>query len=53
VKNLTNLFAMENYDNYKLQTPPEELDHKCLYCGEPCDSCYCDKECEKAYEQDN
>jgi hypothetical protein len=44
---------MENYDNYKLETPPEELENECFYCGEPCDKNYCDKNCKKAYEQDN
>ena len=44
---------MINYDDYKLKNPPEELDNECLYCGEPCDKSYCDKNCKKAYEQDN
>lgn len=31
----------------------EELEDECVYCGEPCNGTYCDKECKKAYEQDN
>ena len=42
-----------NYDNYKQQTPPEEPQNECAYCGEHCEGRYCDKQCKKAYENDN
>lgn len=42
-----------NYDNWKQQAPPEELQNECAYCGEPCEKRYCDNECKKAYENDN
>lgn len=42
-----------NYDNYKQQTPPEEQQNECAYCGEHCEGRYCDKQCKKAYENDN
>ena len=42
-----------SYDNWKQQTPPEEPQNECSYCGEPCEGRYCDKNCEKAYENDN
>ena len=31
----------------------EELENKCLYCGEHCEKTYCDKNCKKAYESEN
>jgi hypothetical protein len=30
-----------------------ELENYCLYCCEPCEKTYCDKECKKAYESEN
>jgi len=42
-----------DYDNWKLESPPEEKENDCLYCGEPCDTDFCDKACQKAYESDN
>lgn len=42
-----------NYDNYKQQTPPEEPQNECAFCGEACENRYCDKNCKKAYENDN
>lgn len=43
---------MENYDNWKLDTP-EHPESECAFCGEPCNGRYCDNQCKKAYEQDN
>lgn len=43
---------MENYDKWKLDTP-EEPENECAFCGELCESRYCDNQCKKAYEQDN
>ena len=42
-----------NYDNWKQQEPPSELENDCAYCGEPCDGRYCSRECKKADELDN
>lgn len=42
-----------NYDNWKQQTPPEDSQNECAYCGEPCEGRYCDKNCKNAYENDN
>ncbi len=39
---------MSNLDDYKLDTPPEELDNTCSYCGEPCKKIFCSMECFKA-----
>lgn len=33
--------------------PPEETDHECHYCGEPCNGSFCNRDCKKAYEHDN
>lgn len=38
---------MTNYD-----LPPEEKEKECDYCGEPCDSSFCNNGCRKAYDQD-
>lgn len=43
---------MDNYDNWKQQTP-EYPENECAFCGEPCEGRYCDNNCKKAYEQDN
>jgi len=44
---------MENYDNWKLDTPDEPMYNECDFCGEPCEETYCTKACKKAYEQEN
>jgi len=33
--------------------PEEEKENECGYCGEPCDKHFCNRECSKAYDQDN
>ena len=38
-------------DTYNTERPQE--DNECAYCGEPCEGRYCDKNCKKAYENDN
>ena len=43
---------MENYDNWKQQTP-DEPENECSYCGQPCEKKYCNSNCKKAYEQEN
>ena len=40
-----------NYDDWKLKLP-EEPENCCLYCGEPTEKEFCDKQCKKAYEND-
>lgn len=42
-----------NYDNWKQETPPQEKEKQCAFCGEPTDSTYCSIDCRKAYEHDN
>jgi hypothetical protein len=42
-----------NYDNWKQETPPQEQENECAFCGEPTEKNYCSKECKKAYEQEN
>jgi hypothetical protein len=42
-----------NYDSWKQQEPPSELENNCAYCGEPCEVRYCSRECKKADELDN
>jgi hypothetical protein len=42
-----------NYDNWKQETPPQELENNCAFCGEQTESTYCSKDCKKAYEQEN
>jgi len=42
-----------NYDKWKLEEQPVELDNECDFCGFPCVGKYCDKNCEKAYEEEN
>lgn len=42
-----------NYDNWKQQTPPEELKSGCLYCGEATNGEFCSKECKTAYIAEN
>ncbi len=42
----------KTYDEWK-QDFPEELENECGYCGEPCESRFCNKECEMAYIADN
>ena len=42
-----------NYENHKLDTPPEAPENECLYCGEFCEKTYCNSDCKKAYECDN
>ena len=37
-----------NYDDWKLESPEEESENKCSYCGNPCEGTHCDKECLKA-----
>jgi hypothetical protein len=44
---------MENYDEWKLQTPDEPMYNECEFCGEPCEETYCTKACKKAYELEN
>lgn len=41
---------MENYDNWKLDTP-ENPENECDFCGEPCDGTYCSKVCKKECER--
>ena len=43
---------MENYDNWKQQTP-DNPENECAFCGEPCEEKYCDSNCKKAYEHEN
>lgn len=43
---------MDNYDNWKTATPPDKPQNECGYCGEPCEREFCNKGCEKAYNQD-
>jgi len=31
----------------------EEKENECGYCGEPCEKEFCNRECGKAYDQDN
>lgn len=42
-----------NYDDWKLESPPDEKEDECLFCGEECDELFCSKECRKAYESEN
>ena len=42
---------MENYDNWKQQTPDEPMDNHCDFCGEPCEERYCSKVCKKECER--
>lgn len=42
----------EEYDKWKLQTPEEDKDSICRYCGEECEGEFCDKECANAYWAD-
>ena len=42
-----------NYDNWKQETPPQEQENDCAFCGEPTENTYCSRECKKAYEQEN
>ena len=44
---------MENYDNWKSQTPNEPKENECNFCGEETNSKYCSTECQKAYEIEN
>lgn len=39
---------IDTYNN-----PPEELEYRCAYCGEPCEKRYCNLDCRKAYDSDN
>ena len=39
---------MENYDNWKLDTP-DEPENECDFCGEPCEGRYCSNVCKKEY----
>jgi len=41
------------YDEYKQQSPPEEKENTCNFCGEECDGEFCSKECEKVYKSEN
>lgn len=42
-----------NYDNWKLDNPfGDEKENECLYCGEPSEKDFCDKQCYKAYQND-
>lgn len=43
---------MNNYDQWKLESGIEEKDNDCQYCGEPCETEFCDKDCKKGYEYD-
>ena len=31
----------------------EELENECRFCGEESEKTYCNKDCKKAYEQEN
>lgn len=42
-----------SYDDYKSQSPPEEQDNECAFCGEECDGEFCSKECKKSYLLEN
>lgn len=43
---------MTNYDDWKLQSPDEELENECEFCGEPCEKRFCSKDCRIAYLND-
>ena len=40
-------------NHWREETPPDDLEDECIFCGEPCDGLYCSKECKKAYEAEN
>lgn len=33
------------YDEWKTQSPPEEPENNCSYCGEPCEGTFCSRAC--------
>lgn len=33
-------------------TPPEEKERECAFCGEPCDGEFCSKDCKRANDND-
>lgn len=37
-----------NYDEWKTQSPPEEPENECAFCGEPCEGEFCSRDCYKA-----
>lgn len=41
------------YDDWKTETPPEEKENTCNFCGDESDGEFCSKECEKAYKSEN
>jgi hypothetical protein len=43
---------MIDYDAWKLDTPEDEPENTCGWCGEPCDDNFCDKNCAKYYRAD-
>lgn len=47
-----NILVVTSYDNWKTQAP-EEPEKCCMYCGEPSEKDFCNKDCKKAYEHDN
>lgn len=44
---------MKNYDDWKLDTPDDELENECAFCGEPCKKEFCSKDCRIAYLKEN
>lgn len=42
---------MNDYDNWKLETPKDEPENTCMNCGAQCDDNFCSIECEKADRQ--
>jgi len=43
-----------NYDDWKLQTPPEQPEYNCRYCGEPNETDgYCSPQCKRADYNEN
>lgn len=40
-------------DDYKLGNPfDDEKDNECMFCGEPSDRDFCDRQCYIAYQND-
>jgi hypothetical protein len=35
---------------YDFLNPNEQPENECVFCGEPCEKSYCDKQCERADE---
>lgn len=42
-----------NYDDWKLETPPEAKENECAFCGYECEGEFCSKECRDAYLNEN